>query len=282
MAQTDWTSTKITSESPAEGCRPSIFQYWHSAEVPEPIAELFATFRDRNPDFRHRVFSETEAEEFIAAHCGSRELQAFRTCAVPAMQADYFRYCAVLAQGGIYSDADYRCVRPLNPFLDQCDGGGTIFLRPDPHTLAGREAKRALNGFFAFPDPGHPFLRMTIEIATANLEARIAERVWPVGENVTAGIWLTVGPGIFTVMRAIHNWGSFDAFLGGVKETLAEPFGELFCEVIGDYERLAEACEGVRFHPFESLFTWVDHPEQLLSYKETDRHWKNVRTRIFR
>src|SRR5690348_1645791 len=90
-----------------------IIQYWHSEQVPEQIAELTATFRDLNPALPHLVFSEAKAEEFIAEHFEAREVAAFRSCAVPAMQADYFRYCAALALGGIYSDVSFYCRCPL-------------------------------------------------------------------------------------------------------------------------------------------------------------------------
>jgi hypothetical protein len=260
---------------------PTIFQYWDSGVPPADLEDLFGSFRQHNPDFHHRVFSESEAQSFIESRFGQRERDAFRACAIPAMQADYFRYCAVLAMGGVYVDVDYRCLKPLRPLLDECEGG-VAFMRPNPYTAKGLEAKRVLNGFFAFRQPGHPFLGLTLEIATANMEARIAERVWGVGENVRASIWLTVGPGIFTLIRFLYNWGSFDALRERVPGTPVEPFCDLLCEVIGDYDRVVEACEGMRFGSFEEMLTWIDHPTGPLAYKDTDRHWHNVTTAIFR
>jgi Glycosyltransferase sugar-binding region containing DXD motif len=260
---------------------PCISQYWNTEDIPDYVADLIATFPDRNPDFRHRVFSELEAGEFIAEHFGSRELVAFRACAVPAMQADYFRYCAIFALGGVYSDADYRCVRSLRPLLDESTGG-EIFLGPTEFAVKGREARRVWNAFFAFREPGHPFLELALEIATANIEARISEQVWPIGEKVVESIWLTVGPGVFSLMRFIRDWGSFDAFIDAIAGTDAEPFGELYCEVVGDYDRIARAFDGLRVSSFESLSQWVLHPDDPLSYKGTDVHWHNVTTSIFR
>jgi hypothetical protein len=269
--------------SPALAAPPSlrIGQYWNTEAVPDYIADLFVTFRDRNPDFHHRVFDEAEAEGFIAERFGPREAAAFRACAVPSMQSDYFRYCFGLAFGGVYADADYRCLRSLRSLLDGLEGG-EIFLGPDTHPLNGRETKRVWSAFFAFREAGHPFLRLALDIATANMEARIAERVWPAGHNVRAAIWLTVGPGIPTAMRLIHEWGSLDAFVEGIAGSDAEPFGELYCEAIGSYERIVEAFEGVRVSPSESMFAWVGRPEAPLPYKETDVHWHNVTTTIFR
>lgn len=263
-------------------CRaPCIFQYWDTDTVPDYILDLFATFRDRNPDFQHCVLSRSTAERFIAEHFGRREADAFRACAIPAMQSDFLSYCAVLARGGVYADADYRCDRSLRPLVEE-SAGGEIFLGPTPHTVAGREAKRVWNGFFAFKEPGHPLLRLTLDIATVNMEARIAERVWPPGENVVEAIWLTVGPGILSLLRFIRDWGSLDAFVDGTRGTPAEPFSELYCEAIGSYDRVAGAFEGVRVSPYERMTTWVMDPDFPLPYKDTEANWHNVKTTIFR
>lgn len=259
-----------------------IGQYWDDEDVPGYIADGLATFRNGNPDFDHRVYSEAETERFIAARFGERELAAFRACAVPSMQSDYFRYCFLLAFGGIYADADYRCIGTLRPMFDRLEEG-EVFLGPGEQTIEGRDARRVLSGLLAFRRPGHPFLRLALDIATANLEARIAERVWPRGQNVRAAIWLTVGPGILSVMRWIREWGSFAAFLEAAAGTKAEPFGHLYCETIGDYERIVEAFEGVRVSTHDGLFQWVEEiPASDLPYKGGDTHWVNVKSEIFR
>lgn len=259
----------------------SIWQYWDSEEVPDYVLELATTFTRRNPDFRHRIFSERDTERFIEERFGPRELSAFRACAVPSMQSDYFRYCVVLAMGGIYADVDYRCMRSLRPLV----GGphtGEIFLSPTPRQVNGREATRVWSGFFAFAQPRHPFLQLALDLATANMEARIAERIWPHGGDIRMAIGLTVGPGIPTLMRYMRDWGSIDAFLEGIAGSPAEPFGELYCEVIGGYERIVEAFEGVRVSSHTSMGQWVRDPEFALPYKATDAHWHNVTTPIFR
>lgn len=258
-----------------------IIQYWNTEIIPNYITDLFVTFRDENPDFCHRVFSEEEATRFIASHFGSREVTAFRACSIPSMQSDYFRYCAVLALGGVYADADYRCLRSLRPLIDESTGG-EIFLSPTPLTHKGHDATRVWSGFFAFEKSGHPFLRLALEIATANMEARIPERIWPVGKKVVEGIWLTVGPGVPSLMRLLHDLGSFDAFMDTIHKTDAEPFGELYCEVIGDYERLVRAFDGVSVSPHERMAHWVGAPDFSLPYKETDVHWHNANIAIFR
>ena len=107
-----------------------LIQYWHSEEIPDYIADWSASFRTHNPGLDHLIFDPATAETFIAKHFSPREVAAFRALAIPSTQASYLRYCAVLTLGGIYSDADFRCVGSLKsfqgatgtPLLETCIG----------------------------------------------------------------------------------------------------------------------------------------------------------------
>jgi Glycosyltransferase sugar-binding region containing DXD motif len=267
---------------PEEMANTRISQYWDAERVPAYILDLCESFQVHNPSLPHCLFSETDAERFIAKHFGPREVEAFRGCAIPSMQSDYFRYCVVYVLGGVYADVDYRCVAPLSPLIDRITGG-ELFSSPTVQILrGGREARWIWSGFFAFRKPRHPFLGLALEIATANMEERLAERLWPVGEKVIESIWLTVGPGVPTFMLLLRDSGSFDAFLKTVARQPSEPFAKLNCDVVGDYERIVEAFEGVRISSHDDMLNWVRQPEFQLPYKDTAVHWKNAKTRIFR
>jgi hypothetical protein len=259
---------------------PALFHYWDAEEVPAEVRSLLDSFKRQNPDLNQHVFSRSAARGFIAARFGARERDAFDRCAIPAMQADYFRYCAAAACGGIWADADLRCRRPLRPLLEEIERG-VVFLRPEFREAGGLEARRLENAFFAFREPGHPLLALAVELATANVEARIAERVWPVGENVREAIWLTTGQAIFTLMRFIYNWGSFAAFRERAAGTIVEPFCDLYCDVIGDHDRIVEAFDGVWSASQSEMRIWVANPDKPLAYKTGDRHWLNVKRAIF-
>jgi Glycosyltransferase sugar-binding region containing DXD motif len=253
-----------------------IVQYWDSNPPPEQVAELLATFGAKNPDMSHRIFSEPTAERFIEAYYGRRELEAFRACGLPAMQADYFRYCAVLALGGIYADADYRCLGSLRPLVEGCESGHIFF----NHTA--RIAQQVINGFFVFPAPGHPLLRLALDVATANIETRLAERVWPVGAPVHQAVGFTTGPGIFSFLYFLWALGSFEALIEGWSGRKLEPFALTMRDVAGDYERIAEAFDGVRISPYEEMMGWVGLPDRRLAYKSTEAFWMNASMPIFR
>lgn len=231
-----------------------IVQYWHSEDVPAEVADSTATFRDRNPDLQHMLFSEAEADDFIAEHFTDREVAAFRACAVPAMQADYFRYCAILTLGGTYTDVGFRCLRPLQTLIDTIDGG-LLFGKQQPHRVI-------YNGLFAFTEPGHPLLRLVLDVATANIERRTAETV-----NLTTGPW------IFTCLAEMHRCGSFEIARRQAPTPMFEGLADRMHEAVEDYARVEAAFKGVRIEPFSLATDWIGTPETPLQYKESDTHW---------
>jgi Glycosyltransferase sugar-binding region containing DXD motif len=229
-----------------------ILQYWHASEIPEDVAGLLASFRDLNPTLRHRVFDAVQAEELIAGHFTDREVRAFRSCAVPSMQSDYFRFCAVLAHGGIYSDADFGCRSSLLPLIETMDEG-ILFEHSNGH---------ATSGFFAFQHPGHPLLRLALDVATLNLERRIGKRPD-----------VLVGPWVFTSLTAIHKLGSLEATRQRFGGDSMQWLFDAAVEVVGDYDALATAFDGVRIAPFDSIWQWIAKPGKQLAYKSSDDHW---------
>jgi hypothetical protein len=256
-----------------------IVQYWDVGEPPGYVVDLLATFRARNPDMQHQLFDERQAEEFISERFGERELAAFRSCAVPAMRADYFRYCAVLAQGGIYADASFCCVSPLGPLLGGPDRG-VLFRNASPGFV--------LNGFFGFAAPGHPLLRLALDLATASIERRAAELVQ-----------MVTGPGVFTGLWVLHRLGSTESLHREASahglECLADPFRreamalaptaagrkgvermvEPLFDTVADLARVEAAFEGVRVAPYEAMAELVAAPERPLPHKDDGTYWIN-------
>jgi len=229
-----------------------IVQYWHDGEIPSEIAELTATFRALNPDMPYAIFDESEATNFVELHFGPREAATFRACAVPSMQGDYFSYCAAVALGGVYCDVGFRCLRPVGGLLGSIDEG----------VLFRMESGVVIHGFFAFKLPRHPLPRLALDIATANIERRVAERV-----NMVTGPW------IFNGLLQIREAETLDLAPPDSKVD-AEALAASFRETIGDYGRVEEAFEGIKIAPLRET-EWIAKPDRPLAYKESDLDWVN-------
>lgn len=228
-----------------------IVQYWHSEEIPADVAALIATFDELNPARPHVVFDRDRAERFVAERFSTAELDAFRACAIPAMQSDYLRYCAAHALGGVCVDADTRCVAPLDAMLE--GGGGRLFR----HVGEGG----VMNGLFAFGRPRHPLPRLALDLATANIAARRSEHVWA-----------TTGPLVPNALLRFHEGGSFEATLAETHGPRIKRLYEGFRDAIGAYERVTEAFEDVRIGLYEEAAAWILEPEVSPAYK-AETNW---------
>jgi hypothetical protein len=238
-----------------------LIQYWDTEDIPTYIAELFRSFRTHNPGLNHRIFGRASAEDFIAENFTSREVAAFRACAVPSMQADYFRYCAVLTMGGVYADADFRCVGSLKR-INNGSEDGTLFVKPNGNIPCS---------FFAFQSPGHNFLKLALEIATVRIEER----------DPKDDAWLATGPAITTYMYHLFRAGSIDVFLKQFSgDDYVRNYPEFLANVVSGYSRIEQAFNGILVLPFAEAKTWV-RPVQP-PYKETSVHWTRWQGGIFR
>ena len=90
----------------------TIVQFWHDLrQLPRDVEECVASWtRWETSGFTHRLFDEQAAKAFISGSLSVKHECAFERCYHPAMQADYFRLCYLLVEGGCYIDADDVCV----------------------------------------------------------------------------------------------------------------------------------------------------------------------------
>lgn len=207
------------------------------------------------------MFNTASADAFIADQFTSREVASFRACVVPAMQADYFRYCVILALGGLYSDVDFKCTASIRPLVP-VDGKGQLFRGPKGNVI---------NSIFAFGSPGHPFLELALEIATANIECRLCDHVY-----------YTTGPPIFMSLVNLHRLGSFDALIKQIPHGSPQrEWARSYCEVVDDYSRVSRALQGIEVSQPLAYQPVIQPPTEPLRYRQSPLHWMNFKGSIF-
>lgn len=205
-----------------QGSPRTIVQFWHNLrQLPKDVEECIASWvRWETKGFRHRLFDERSATAFIGRSLGTRHERAFERCYHPAMQADYFRLCYLLVEGGLYVDADDVCVctdigrlfddgrLKVQPLCYDIDSGTMVnpsmFLRVDAY---------ASSWIFYFnnnpliANRGHPIIGNALIRATGLLEF--------VGEDELPEIQATTGPG--NLSKSIFDFGTTS---GGVETDL--------------------------------------------------------------
>lgn len=166
----------------------NLFQFWNTKEIPDEIKPLMATWAAL-PEFDHRVYDADTAAAYIATHIGEVARNAYLQCAVPAMQADFFRYCALYHEGGAYVDSGTHAGGDLAKHISEAERG----------MLMKRDTKIP-NGFMYFKKAKDPLLKQVIEQGIANINSQLSNNVWQV-----------TGPGIMTNMyQDIEKKPAFD------------------------------------------------------------------------
>lgn len=155
--------------------KPRLFQFWNSDVAPDEVETLMATWAG-DETFDYARYCSDTAAAFIEKHFDGRTLDAYRKCGVPAMQADFFRYCALYICGGIYVDADTRNSFRLPELIEGHEVG----------TLMMRET-RVANDFLHVVRERNRLFERTIEMAVDNIE-----------KEVSSNVWAVTGPGIMT------------------------------------------------------------------------------------
>jgi mannosyltransferase OCH1-like enzyme len=191
-------------------------QFWHDLrELPEDVKECIASWtRWTTSGLTHCLFDERSARAFIGGSLDARHERAFDRCYHPAMQADYFRLCYLLVQGGFYVDADDACVGThiswlfddgrlkVQPLCYDIASGAMVnpakFLRIDAYEPSWIFY---FNNNPLIASRGHPIIERALRHATELLELS--------GEGVLPEIQATTGPG--NLSRSICELGSVSA-----------------------------------------------------------------------
>lgn len=191
----------------------TIVQFWHDLQqLPRDVEECIASWiRWEKFGIKHRLFDKHGAKDFIRRALGRRHECAFERCYHPAMQADYFRLCYLLVEGGFYVDADDVCVAAeveqlfedgrlkLQPLC--YDIGSGAMVKPSVFLRAGAYDPRWIFYFNNNPLIGgrdHPIIEHALSQATNLLELADADTL--------PEIQATTGPG--NLSRSIFDLGT--------------------------------------------------------------------------
>jgi mannosyltransferase OCH1-like enzyme len=190
----------------------TIVQFWHDLrQFPQDVEECVTSWRRWETEgFSHRLFDDHAAKVFIRDSLGKRHERAFERCYHPAMQADYFRLCYLLIQGGFYVDADDVCVGSDIGWLFE---DGRLKLQPLCYDIASETMVKpsvflcadAYDPHWIFyfnnnplvSSRGHPIIDRALSQATNLLELA--------GEDTLPEIQATTGPG--NLSKSIFDLG---------------------------------------------------------------------------
>ena len=159
----------------------TIFQFWDD-DPPEDVQYLMASWQQLNPGYTWTCFNDESAQRFLEEEFDREVLRAYQLAPVPAQKADIFRLACLVARGGIYADADDRCLAPIDSFL-----------RPNVTLAVHQENYGSIGNNFIAATPEHPVLVRALELGAAAMHR---------GDHDL--VWLSTGPGLLTRAFALE------------------------------------------------------------------------------
>ena len=151
-----------------------IVQYWHSKAVPDDINALMKTWSDANSDYKHIVFDDETADNFLRAHYRGEISRTFHRAQEPGQRADILRLAYLASEGGYFVDADDKCLARLDAFVP-----------PQAEFVGYQDNYGAIGSNFIGTIPGHPVIAFALENAATAVNR--GDRDIP---------WLSTGPGL--------------------------------------------------------------------------------------
>ncbi len=172
---------RYTPEDDARADIPKVItKFWNVQEIPRDIQEFIEGWQEINPGYRVQRFSDGSAREYLMAHFPPEVLAAYQRVREVEQKADIFRLALLVFEGGVYSDVDDRCLKPLETIIP---AGANLVLGQEVHGFAA-------NNFIAAA-PGHPVLVLALQAVVAAVNR---------GDNEIP--WLLSGPGLLTRVLA--------------------------------------------------------------------------------
>lgn len=94
-----------------------IWQTYSDSKLPDYVQNSVASWKDKNPGWEHKLYSEEDRVDFIKEHY-PQYLVLYNNIVIPFIRADFWRYLALLKFGGVYADVDTICIESLENWLD--------------------------------------------------------------------------------------------------------------------------------------------------------------------
>jgi inositol phosphorylceramide mannosyltransferase catalytic subunit len=133
---------------------PTFHQIWLGGELPLELAEYMESWRRLHPAWTHCLWTEENLPPLTNQDLFDNASE-ISPGAVEQFQSDVLRYELLERYGGVYVDADFECLKPIDHLRD-CNFLGWV-------------TRTVLNNALLGFEMGHPFLREVIESLPGNV-----------------------------------------------------------------------------------------------------------------
>lgn len=80
------------------------YQTWKNKTLPSEIKYIINKNKEKNPEITFKLYDDDEMDEFIQKNFDERIVKAYKQINLGVVKSDFWRYCILYINGGIYLD----------------------------------------------------------------------------------------------------------------------------------------------------------------------------------
>lgn len=166
-----------------------IYQTWKTKNLSGKLADVVKKFQEVNPEYEYQLFDDKDCKDFIEQHFGKNYANAFDILIPGAFKADFWRYCVLYINGGVYLDIDMTPLAPLKQIIPNNTSFVSVVDKNNSNLVGIYQA-------FLACCPKHPIMKYSLEFSFANIAMR---RMGEIYDTLTI-----TGPGVVGVALNLY------------------------------------------------------------------------------
>ncbi|RMY76234.1 hypothetical protein D0864_09193 [Hortaea werneckii] len=185
-----------------------IWQTWKTSPhaLNDELIKLSKSWIDMNPEYRYELLTDNASETYIRERFDHRQdiIEVFERITDRVLRADLTRYLTILGDGGVYTDIDTDCSKPIREWIpDELHGHVRLVLGVE-YDSQGEEIRKDFNlpvqlcQWTIMAAPGHQVLQTVVETVVSKLSADQVN-LESIPSHDLQYVLETTGPRMFTV-----------------------------------------------------------------------------------
>jgi len=144
-----------------------IYQTWKTKDLPLNVNTIRDKISKLNPNYKMILYDDNDIDIFIKTNFNIKIYNIYKKLNVGASKADFWRYCILYINGGIYLDMDAQILKPLDYLIEE-----------NEQCIITREGNAgAFNNWIMIFEKQHPILLETIIQCCYNIDNKITNDI---------------------------------------------------------------------------------------------------------
>lgn len=165
---------------------PYIWQTYRTKDLPEKAEIARESWISNNPGWKCELYDDADIDKYIKRYWSDKMYKFFKALPVGVMKADLWRYLILKTHGGVYSDIDSECLKPIEVWEEEQKFDTRNIL------LIGLENDEHFCQWTIYSTKEHPIMKYVCDYILNNYEENGIET------TDKDFVHKTTGPGIWT------------------------------------------------------------------------------------